>query len=215
MILTLFIYLLACHVVCGILTHTKGGNWNPHPLWWKCRVLTTGPPGKFPHRTYFKKYLTLINSVVAVQLLSHVQLFATPLTAACQASLSFTISWGLLKLVSIESVMPSNLLILSSPSPPSFSLSSIRILSNEMALYFLWPKYRSFSIRISTSNEYSGLISFRMDWFDLLAVQGTLKSLLQHHSSKASVLWCSAFFMVQLSHPYMNTGKSVQSLSRV
>ena len=113
---------MACHVVCGILTHTKGGNWNPHPLWWKCRVLTTGPPGKFPHRTYFKKYLTLINSVVAVQLLSHVQLFATPLTAACQASLSFTISWGLLKLMSIESVMPSNHLILSHPF--SFCLQS-------------------------------------------------------------------------------------------
>ena len=134
-ILILFISLLACHIVCRILTHTQGANWNPHPLWWKCRVLTTGPPGKFPHRIYFKKYLTLINSVVVVQLLSHVQLFATPWTAACQASLSFTISWGLLKLKSIESVMPSNHLILCHPLlllPSIFPRT--RVISNESSL---------------------------------------------------------------------------------
>ena len=152
-------------MVCGILTHTKGANWNPHPLWWKCRVLTTGPPGKFPHRIYFKKYLTLINSVVVVQLLSHVQLFATPWTAACQASLSFTISWGLLKLMSIESVMLSNHLILCHPLlilPSIFP--SIRVIFNESFLPIRWPKCWSFSLSISPSNEYLGLISFRMDW---------------------------------------------------
>ena len=151
-------------MVCGILTHAKGANWNPHPLWWKCRVLTTGPPGKFPHRIYFKKYLTLINSVVVVQLLSHVQLFATPWTAACQASLSFTISWGLLKLLSIESVMPSNHLILCHPLlllPSIFP--SIRVFSNELAFHITWPKYWSFSFSISLSNEYLGLIFFRTD----------------------------------------------------
>ena len=191
-------------MVCGLLTHAKGANWNPHPLWWKCRVLTTGPPGKFPHRIYFKKYLTLINSVVVVQLLSHVQLFATPWTAACQASLSFTISWGLLKLLSIESVMPSNHLILCHPLlllPSIFP--SIRVISNESSLPIRWPKYWSFSLSISPSNEYPGLVSFRMDWLDLLAVQGTLKSLLQHHSSKASILQCSAFFTVN-SHIHIS-----------
>ena len=134
----------------------------------------------------------------------------TPWTAACQASLSFTISWSLLKLMSIESVMPSNHLILCHTLlflPSIFP--SIRGFSNESVLCIRWPKYWSFSFSISPANEYSGLISFRMDWLDLLAVQGTLKSLLQHHSSKASVLWCSAFFMVQLSHPYMTTGKTI------
>ena len=130
----------------------------------------------------------------SVQSLSRVRLFATPWTAAHQASLSITNSRSLLKLLSIESVMPSNHLILCRPLllPPSI-FPSIRVFSNESVLRIRWPKYWSFSYNISPSNEYSGLISFRMDWLDLLAVQGTLKSLLQHHSSKASVLWCSAY----------------------
>ena len=139
-----------------------------------------------------------------VQLLSHVQLFATPWAAACQAFLSITNSQSLPKLVSIELVMPCNHLILCRPLlllPSIFP--SIRVFSNELALHIRWPKYWSFSFNISPSNEHSGLISFRMDWLDLLAVQGTLKSLLQHHSSKASVLQCSAFFIIQLSHPYV------------
>ena len=130
---------------------------------------------------------------------------------AHQASLSIiTNSRSLLKIMSIESVMPSNRLILCHPLllPPSI-FPSIRVLSNDSVLRIRWPKYWSFSFSISPSNEYSGLISFRMDWLDLLAVQGTLKSLLQHHSSKASMLWCSAFFTVQLSHPYMTTGKTI------
>ena len=134
----------------------------------------------------------------------------TPWTAARQASLSITISRSLLKLISFESVMPSNHPILCYPLLllPSI-LPSIRVFSNESALQITWPKYWSFSFSISPSNEYAGLISFRIDWLDLLAVQGTLKSLLQHHSSKASLLpWCSAFFMVQLSHPYMLLEKS-------
>ena len=122
----------------------------------------------------------------------------------------FTVSWSLLKLMSMESVMPSNHLILCHPLLllPSI-LPSIRVFSNESVLRIGWPKYWSFSFSINPSNEYSGLISFRMDWFDLLAVQGTLKSLLQYHNSKASILQCSAFFMVQLSHPYMTTGKII------
>ena len=146
----------------------------------------------------------------SVQLLSHVQLFASPWIAACQASLSITSSQSLLKLMSIKSVMPSNHLILCHPLllPPSV-FPSIRVFSNESVLHIRWPKYWSFSFSISPSNEYSGLISFRMDWLDLLAVQGTLKSLLQHHSSKASILRHSAFFIVQLSHPYMTTGKTI------
>ena len=140
---------------------------------------------------------------------------ATPWTAAYQASLSITNSWSLLKLMSIESVMPSNHLILCNPLlflPSIFP--SIRIFSNESVLHIGWPKYWSFSCSISPSNEYSGLISFRIDWFDLLAVQRTLKSLLQHHSSKASILWCSAFFTVQLSHLYMTTGKTIALMRR-
>ena len=145
-----------------------------------------------------------------VQSLSRVQLFATPWTAARQASLSITNSWSLLKLMSIKSVMPSNHLILCPPLLLLLSIfPSIRVFSNESALRVRWPKYWSFSFNISPSNEHSGLISFRMDWLDLLAVQGILKSLLQHHSSKASVLWHSAFFIVQLSHPYMTTGKTI------
>ena len=146
----------------------------------------------------------------SVQSLSCVWLFATPWTAALQASRSITNSWSLFKLISIESVMPSNHLILCHPLllPPSI-FPSIRVFSNESVLRIRWPKYWSFSFNISPSNEYSGLISFRMDWLDLLAVQGTLKSLLQHHSSKTSILLCSAFFIVQLSHPYMTTGKTI------
>ena len=142
-------------------------------------------------------------------LLNHVWLFVTPRTAARQASLSITNSWSLLKLKSIEWVMPSNHLILCCPLlllPSIFP--SIRAFSNESALCIRWPNYWSFSFSISPSNEHSGLISFRMDWLDLLAVLRTLKSLLQHHSSKASILWHSAFFMVQLSYPYMTTGKT-------
>ena len=129
---------------------------------------------------------------------------------ACQASLSITNSRSLLKLMSIESVMPSNHLILCHPLFLLLSIfPSIRGFSNESALPIRWPKYWSFSFNISPSNEQPGLISFRMDWLDLLAVQGTLKSLLQHHSSKASILWCSDFFIVQLSHPYITTGKTI------
>ena len=146
-----------------------------------------------------------------IQSLSHVQLFATPWTAARQASLSITNSRSLLKLMCIESVMPPN--HLSHPChpfllPPSI-IPSIKVFCNESVLLIRWPKYWSFSFSSSPSNEYSGLIYFRMDWLDLLAVQGTLKSLLQHHSSKASILQCSAFFTVQLSHPYMTTGKTI------
>ena len=146
----------------------------------------------------------------SVQLLSHVRLFATPWTVARQASLSITNSRSSLRLTSIKSVMPSSHLILCHsllllpPIPPS-----ITVFSNESTLCMRWPKYWSFSFSISPSNEHPGLISFRMHWLDLLAVQGTLKSLLQHHSSKASVLWRSAFFTAQLSHPYMTTGKTI------
>ena len=146
----------------------------------------------------------------SVQLLSCVRLFVTPWTTACQASLSITNSQSPLKLMSIESVMPSNHLILSHPLlflPSIFP--SIRVFSNESVLCIRWPKYWSFSFSISPSNEYSGLIFLRIDWFDLLSVQGTLKSLLQHHRSKTSVLQHSAFFIVQPSHPYMTTGKTI------
>ena len=148
--------------------------------------------------------------VSSVQLLSHVWLFVTPWSTAHQASLSITSSRSLLKLMPIESVMPSSrlilccLLLLLPPIPPS-----IRVFSNESTLHMRWTKYWSFSFSISPSNEHPGLISFRMDWLDLLAVQGTLKSLLQHHTSKASIFWRSAFFTVQLSHPYMTTGKTI------
>ena len=146
----------------------------------------------------------------SVQLFSCVWLFATPRTAACQASLFITNSRSLLKLMSFESLMPSNHLILYHPLlflPSIFP--SIRVFPNQSVLHIRWPKYWSFSFTISPSNEYSGLISFRMDWLDLLAIRGTLKSLPQHHSSKASILWHSAFFIVQLSHAYMTTGKTV------
>ena len=151
------------------------------------------------------------NILSSVQSLSRVWLFATPWTAAHQASLSITDSWSSFKLMSIESVMPSNQLILCHPLlllPSIFP--TIRVFSNESTLHIRWPKYYwSFSFNISPSNKHSGLVSFRMDWLDLLAVQGTLKSLLQHHNSKASILRLSAFFTVQLSHPYMTTGKTI------
>ena len=151
-----------------------------------------------------------ITQISSVQSLSCVQLFATPWTPAYQASLSITNSWSLLKLMSIESVMPSNLLILCHPILFLLLIfPSIRVFSSESVLCIRWPKYWSFSFSISLSNEYSGLISFRIDWFDPLAFQGTLKSLLQHHSSKASILRQSAFFTVQLSHPYMTIGKTI------
>ena len=151
-----------------------------------------------------------IRTFSSVQSLSHVQLFATPWTAARQASLSITNSRSSPKLTSIKSVMPSSHLILCRPLlllppiPPN-----IKVFSNESTLLMRWPKYWSFSFSIIPSKEHPGLISFRMDSLDLLAVQGTLKSLLQHHSSKASILLCSAFFTVQLSHPYMTTGKTI------
>ena len=146
----------------------------------------------------------------SVQSLSHVLLFVTTWTEVCQASLSITNSQSLLKLMSIESMMPSNHLILCCHLlllPSIFP--SISIFSNESVLLIRWPKYWSFSFNISPSNEYWGLISFRIDWLDLLVVQGPLRSLLQYHSSKASVLWCSAFFIIQFSHPYMTTGKTI------
>ena len=148
----------------------------------------------------------------SVQSLSRVRLFATPWTAACQAPLSITNSQSLPELMSIESVMPSNHFIICHPLLLLTSiLPSIRVFSNDSSLRIRWPKYCSFSFNISPSNKHPGLISFRMDWLDLLAFQGTLKSLLQHHSSKASILWHAAFFTVQLSYPYMTTGKIIAS----
>ena len=161
------------------------------------------------------KTLFFLLTFSSVQLLSCVQLYATPWIAARQASLSITDSRSLLKLRSVESVMPPKNLILCHPLlllPSIFP--RIRVFSNVSVLHIRWTKYWSFSFSTSPSNEYSGLISFRMDWLDLLAGQGTLKSLLQHHSSKASVLWCSAFFIVQLSHPYMITGKTIALATR-
>ena len=165
--------------------------------------------------TQFKQCSTRVNCTYnricsSVRLLSHVQLLATPWTAARQASLSITNSRSLLKLMSIELVMPLNHLILYHPLlllPSIFP--SLRVFSNDSVLHIRWPKYWSFSFNVSLSNEHSGLTSFRMDWLDLLAFQGTLKSLLQYHSSKASILQHSAFFIVQLSYPYLTTGKTI------
>ena len=151
----------------------------------------------------------------SIQSLSRVWLLVTPWIAARLASLPITSSWSLPKHMSIESVMPSNHLILCRPLlllPSIFP--SVKVFSNESALHIRWPKYWSFSFNISLSNEYPRLISFTMDWLDLLAVQGTLKSLLQHHSSKASILRHSAFFIVQLTHPYMTTGKTIALIRR-
>ena len=166
---------------------------------------------QFIKRVYWYTFREGMHNVTtsSVQSLSHVRLFATPWTAAHQASLSITNSLGLFKLMSIELVMPSNHLILCHPLfflPSIFP--SIRVFSNELALHIRWPKYWTF-ISASAFSEYSGLISFRMDWLDLPGIQGTLKSLLQYHSSKASVLRHSAFFIVQLSYPYMTTGKTI------
>ena len=178
---------------------------------------TTAPPGKpplpgfqAPQQLVVKRHRHLHLLVSSVQSLSCVPLSVTPWTAARQASLSITNSRSLSKLMSIESVMPSSHLIICHPLllPPSI-FPSIWVFSYESVLHIRLPKYWSFSFSISPSNEYSGLISFRMDWLDLLAVQGTLKSLLQYHSSKVSILQCSAFFIVQLSHPYMTTGKTI------
>ena len=169
---------------------------------------------KTPRRLSLKNltnYYTLNKIQLSlVRSLSRVWLFVTPWIIGCQASLSITNSWSLLKLMSIELVMPPSHLILCCPLlllPSIFP--SIRVFSNESTLRMRWPKYWSFSFSISPSNEHPGLISFRMDWLDLLAVQEILKSLLQYHSSKASILWQSAFFTVQLSHPYMTTGKTI------
>ena len=158
---------------------------------------------------------TPTNFFSSVQLLSHVQLFATPRITARQASLSITNSRRSPKLMSIESVMPSSHLIFCYPLLllPPIPLS-IRVFSSESTLRMRWPKYWSFSFSISLSNEHPGLVSFRMDWLDLLAAQGTCKSLFQHHSSKASILRCSAFFTVQLSHPYMTTGETIALTKR-
>ena len=165
-------------------------------------------PSIFPNIRVFSNESPL--HISSVQSLSHVQIFVTLWTAACQASLSITSSWSLPKLMSIESVMPSNHLILCHPLlllPSIFP--STRVFSNESALHIRCPKYWSFGLNISSFNEHPGLFSFRMDWLDLLAVQGTLKSLLQHHHSKPSILLCSAFFIVQLSHPYTTTAKTI------
>ena len=167
----------------------------------------------------FLKRCVKINVRISFQLSSVAQPCLTlcdPMTVARQASLSITNSQSFLKLMSIEPVMPSNHLILCCPLLllPS-TLPSIRVFSKESVLHIRWPQYWSFSLNISPSNEYSELISFRMDWLDLLAVQGTLKSLPQHHSSKASILWCSPFSIVHLSHPYMTTGKTIALIRQV
>ena len=181
----------------GILIHCE----------WKCKLVQP------LRKTVWRCLKTLNIELPSVQFSrSVVSDSATPWTAARQAPLSFTISWSLLRHMYIESVMPSNHLILCPflLLPPI--LPSTRVFSHESALRIRWPKYWSFGFSISPSNEHPGLISFRMDWLDLLAVQGTLKSLLQHHSSKASILRRSAFFTVQLSHPYMTTGKRDEPL---
>ena len=172
--------------------------------------LANGHLGCSEHPNQSFNLLSCVTQLSSVQSLSRIQLFATPWITAHQATLSITNSWNLPKLMSMESAMPSSHLILCCPVlllPPISP--SIRVFSNEWTLHVRWPKYWSFSFNISPSNEHPGLISFRMDWLDLLAVQGTLKSLLQHHSSKALILSHSAFFTVQLSHPYMTTGKTI------
>ena len=181
------------------------GNWT----WFSCTA------GKFLHCRQILYQLSddwekpNRYTLSSVHLLSHVQLFVTSWAPSCQASIHYQLR-GLLKLMSIESVIPSKHLILCRPLLlPSSIFPTIRVFSNESALHIRWPKYWNFSFSISPSNEYSGLISFRMDWLDLLAVQGILKSLLQYHSSKASIFWHSAFFTVQLLHPYMTTGKTI------
>ena len=187
-------------------------SWRKLTNWWpECSHDNSCPSSENrPQGNGNKLTLLLKIQFRSAQLLSRVRLFVTPWIAACQASVSITNSQSSLKLTSIESVMPSSHLILWQslfflPPIPS----GIRVFSNESTPHMRWPKYWSFSFSIILSKEYPGLISFRMDWLDLLAVQGTLKSLFQHHSSKTSILWCSAFFTVQLSHPYMTTGKTI------
>ena len=167
---------------------------------WSYQILYLVKFGSFSGRVAYSRF-SLVQSVMSNS--------ATPWTAARQASLSITNSQSLLKLMSIDSVMPSNQLILCHPLLLPSVFPSIRVFSSESVLHIKWLKYWSFSFSISTSNEYSGLISFRVDWVDLLEVQGTLKSLLQYHSSKVSILLLSAFFIVQLSHPYMTTEKTI------
>ena len=185
---------------------------------WPADSLPAEPPGKPKNAggvgglsllQEFSGILPLEWVSQSVQSLSRVRLFVTPWTAARQASLSITNSQSLLKLISTESVMPSNHLILCRPLLPPSVFPSMRVFSLESALHIRWPEYWSFTFNISPSNEHPGLISFRMDWLDLLAVQGTLKSLLQHHSSNASILLSSAFFTVRLSHPYMTTVETI------
>jgi len=194
----------------SLLTHPRSGDRVCYQGNW--RRISLGSP--LPRSLFLLQFSSAQFSV---------QLFVTPWTAACQASVFITNSQSLLKLMSIKSVMPSNHLTLCCPLLLLPSISpSIGVFSNDLDLYISWPKYWSLSLSISPSSEYSGLIFFGIDWFDLFADQGTVKSLLQHRSSKASILRCSAYFMVQLSQPYMTTGKtialtisSVQSLSRV
>ena len=161
------------------------------------------------------KICSTLLSIAVVQLLSHLWLFATPWTIAHQVSLSFLISWNFLKLMSIESVMPSNHLILYHPFLLFSASSNSRVFPIELTFCIRWPNYWSFSFNISPSNEYSGLISFKIDWFDLPAVQETLKSFLQHHNLKASILRHSVFFMVQLSHPHMASGERISLTRRI
>ena len=189
--------LLSSHYSHSQLQLTPFYLW-PHIL---CQSLPLMQPVSFEEMTLSWVHVSLSNQLSSVQSLSCVLLFATPWTAACQASLSITSSQSSPKLMSIELVMPSSHLILCHPLLLPSIFPSIRVISNEWALCIRWPKYWRFSFNISPSNEHPGLISFRMNWLDLLAVQGTLKSLLQHHSSKASVLRRSDFFILQLSHP--------------
>ena len=187
--------------------HTPFPIWNQSVVPCPVLIVASWPAYRFLKRKCYLKWNVQFSSV---QSLSYAWLFVTPWITARQASLSITNSQSSLKLMSVESVMPSSHLILCCPFllllpiPPS-----IRVFSSESTLCMRWPKYWSFSFNINPSNVHPGLISFRMDWLDLLAVQGTLKSLFQHHSSKASILWCSAFFTTQLSHPYMTTGKTI------
>ena len=191
---------MGCHALCQGIFLTQGLN----------SLLLTSPALVCRVFTTITTWEALISLISSLQSLSHVQFFVTPWTEVHQGSLSITNSQSLLKLMSIKLVMPSNHLILCHPLLLSPSTCpSIRVFSSEPILHNRWPKYWSFRFNISPSNEYSRLISFKMDWFDSFAVQGTLKSLLQHHSSKAAFLWCAAFFLGQLSHPYMTTGKTI------
>ena len=205
--------MLFLRFIINIMNEVKA-TWKGSPLWENihsiCEITLQAPTAICYNTILTEISLWMIHSVNSVQSLSHIWLFATPWTAARQASLSITSSQSLLKLMSIESVMPSNHVVLCCPLfllPSIFP--SIKVFSNKSAFLIKWPKCWSFSFSINPSNEYAGLVSFKMDWFDLLAVQGTLKSVLQHHSSKASVLQQSAFFMVQISPPYTTTRKII------